>query len=362
MADTEDRESKTEEPTEKKLSDAVEKGNVPFAREAALFGSIAGILCAGLLLGSWSTERVASTLQAVLDGAGTLRLDDREGAANLVTALLTATAGAILPVMAVIAAGTIAASLMQNVPSAAGERIAPQGSRISPVSGWGRLFGRQGMVEFAKSLIKLIVVSALTFVTLKSLWSSFEGALLTDPVILPQSLQNLVVQYLVVLTVLAGLLAAGDLVWSRIKWRRDLRMTPHEIKEEMKQAEGDPYIKARIRSIARQRSSRRMLDKLPQASMVIVNPTHYAVALRYAREEGGAPVVLAKGVDFLALKIRELATKHEVPIVENKPLARALHDKVEVGTQIPPEFYRAVAEIIHFLHGRKRLPARGART
>jgi flagellar biosynthetic protein FlhB len=217
------------------------------------------------------------------------------------------------------------------------------------------------MIEFAKSIIKLVAASSLTFMTLQSLWPEFRRALETDPVILPMMLQSWVIGFIAVIGVFALLLAAGDLVWSRIRWRRELRMTRHEIKEEMKQAEGDPYIKARIRAIARQRSSRRMLEKMPQASMVVVNPTHYAVALRYSREDGGAPVVLAKGVDFMALKIRELALQHEVPIVENKPLARALHDKVEIGTQIPAEFYRAVAEIIHFLHSRKRLANRAPR-
>jgi flagellar biosynthetic protein FlhB len=361
VADTEDRDSKTEDATEKKISDAVEKGNVPFAREAALFGSIAGILAAGLLLGHWSTAKVATALQSVLDGAGTLRLDDREAAATLVTSLFVASSIAVLPVMAIIGAGTVIGSLLQNVPSAAGERITPRASRVSPGAGWGRLFGRNGMIEFAKSIIKLVAASSLTFMTLQSLWPEFRRALETDPVILPMMLQSWVIGFIAVIGVFALLLAAGDLVWSRIRWRRELRMTRHEIKEEMKQAEGDPYIKARIRAIARQRSSRRMLEKMPQASMVVVNPTHYAVALRYSREDGGAPVVLAKGVDFMALKIRELALQHEVPIVENKPLARALHDKVEIGTQIPAEFYRAVAEIIHFLHSRKRLANRAPR-
>lgn len=358
MEDSEDRESKTEEATEKKVSDAVEKGNVPFAREAALFGSIAGILAAGILFANWATARLAGTLQAILDGAGTLRLEDREGAATLVTSLVVAASVVVLPVMAMIGVGTIVTSLVQNVPSAAGERITPRASRISPGAGWGRLFGRNGMVEFGKSIIKLVAASALTFVTLRSLWPEFQRALQIDPSVLPELLRQWTVGFIATLGVFALLLAVGDLVWSRIRWRRELRMSRHEVKEEMKQAEGDPYIKARIRSIARQRSSRRMLEKMPQASMVVVNPTHYAVALRYAREEGGAPVVLAKGVDFLALRIRELATAHDIPIVENKPLARALYDKVEAGTQIPPEFYRAVAEIIHFLHSRKRLGAR----
>ena len=133
-------------------------------------------------------------------------------------------------------------------------------------------------------------------------------------------------------------------------------MTPDEVRREMKESEGDPLLKARIRNIARQRSSRSMLQNLPTASMVITNPTHYAVALRYDRSEGGAPVVVAKGVDHLALRIREIAAEHAVPLVENRPLARGLYEQVDVDQQIPPEFYRAVAEIIHYLNSRGRLP------
>jgi len=161
---------------------------------------------------------------------------------------------------------------------------------------------------------------------------------------------------LIPLLILSLILAIADLVLSRLRWRRDLRMTRQEVRDEMKESDGDPFFKSRIRTLARQRNSRRMLDALPQASMVITNPTHYAVALRYQREDGGAPVVIAKGVDHMARKIREIASAHEVPLVENKPLARSLYDQVEIDTQIPPEFYRAVAEIIHYLNNTKRLP------
>ena len=178
----------------------------------------------------------------------------------------------------------------------------------------------------------------------------FVAGFATDPALLPSLLRDLASDALLPLLILSLLLALADLVWSRFRWRRDLRMTKQEVKEEMKEAEGNPFIKGRIRGLARQRSSRRMLEKLPEASMVITNPTHYAVALRYRREEGGAPVVIAKGVDHMARKIREIATENQIPLIENRPLARSLYDQVEIDAQIPPEFYRAVAEIIHYLN------------
>jgi flagellar biosynthetic protein FlhB len=357
MAEEQDQDSKTEEPTEKRIADAISKGNVPLAREATLFGSIAAVLGAFLLLGNWSVSLLTGTLQEVMSGAGGMRLEDREAAARFITGVLVGVSAAVLPVMALVAAGTIIASLVQNVPSAAAERITPRLSRISLLAGWTRLFGKMGLMEFVKSAIKLTVVAAIIWITLKRDLPRFVSALSADPYLLPGLMLELATGILVPLLILALALAIADLVWSRFRWRRELRMTHHDVRQEMKEAEGDPLLKARIRHNARQRSHR-MLESLPTASMVITNPTHYAVALRYTRGEGGAPVVVAKGVDHLALRIREIATEHAVPLIENRPLARSLYDQVDIDEQIPPEFYRAVAEIIHYLNSRGRLPRR----
>ena len=356
MAEDQDQDSKTEEPTEKRIADAVSKGNVPLAREATLFGSIAAVLGAFLLLGNWSVSLLTHTLREVMSAAGGMRLEDREAAATYISSLLLGVSAAVLPLMAIIAAGTIIASLVQNVPSAAAERITPRVSRISLLAGWTRLFGKMGLIEFVKSVIKLSVAAAILWFTLKRDLPRFVSALSADPYLLPGLMLELATGVLVPLLILALFLAIADLVWSRFRWRRELRMTQHDVRQEMKEAEGDPLLKARIRYNARQRSSHRMLESLPSASMVITNPTHYAVALRYTRGEGGAPVVVAKGVDHLALRIREIATEHAVPLIENRPLARSLYDQVDIDEQIPPEFYRAVAEIIHYLNSRGRLP------
>ena len=354
----EDQDSKTEQPTEKRLSEAIEKGNVPFARDVVLLGSMSAILAAGLLVASWSVNKVLPALKMALDISGDLRLDDRQAAATLLTAIVVAMASATLPVFGLIGAGTVIASLLQNVPSAAAERIMPKASRISPGAGWKRLFGKAGWIEFGKSCLKLIIVIAITAMLLWSELGTLPDSLFVEPSLLPSLLLTKIVHVIFALTLAAFALAIADLTWSRWKWRRDLRMTRHEVNEEMKQAEGDPLIKARIRSIGRQRASRRMLEKMPGATMVVANPTHFAVALRYEHGEGGAPLVVAKGVDHMAQKIREKAAEFDVPVVENKPLARALYDKVEIDQQIPPEFYRAVAEIIHYLDSRRRLPNR----
>ena len=170
---------------------------------------------------------------------------------------------------------------------------------------------------------------------------------------MPERILGLAVKTIAAVLVATLAVAGADLVWSRILWRRDNRMSRHEVKEELKQAEGDRLVKARLRSLRLHRSRKRMLSAVPRATMVIVNPTHYAVAMRYVRAEGGAPIVLAKGVDLIALKIRAIAEAHDVPVVEDKPLARSLYTTVEVERPIPAEFYRAVAEIVHLVQQRK---------
>lgn len=356
MADEQDRESKTEEPTEKRIADALQRGNVPVARELTLLGSIAGLLCAVLLAGGWAASDFTRSLRMALEASGTMRLGDREAAASFLLSLLAEIAKPVVLFILLIAAGSLLATLMQNTPSSAAQRVQPQASRVSPLTGWNRLFGKTGLVEFAKASLKLIGVMVILWFLFRRDLPSLISALALDPAFLPETMQAMAVGVIGPILIFAAGLAIGDLVWSRYRWRRDLRMTLQEVKDEMKEAEGDPLIKARIRNLGRQRTSRRMLERLPTATMVITNPTHYAVALRYVREEGGAPVVVAKGVDHLALRIREAAEAHHVPLVENRPLARSLHDQVEIDEQIPPEFYHAVAEIIHYLNRTGRLP------
>ena len=229
----------------------------------------------------------------------------------------------------------------------------PDFSRISPRAGMRRVFGPRGLVEFAKSLIKVAAVGCVAATMLVSQKAVLLTAMNDDPGTLPERILALAVRTIAAVLVATLAVASADLVWSRILWRRDNRMSKHEVKEELKQAEGDRMVKARLRSLRLDRARKRMLSAVPRATMVVVNPTHYAVAMRYVRSEGGAPMVLAKGVDLIALKIRAIAEAHEIPVVEDKPLARSLYAAVEVERPIPAEFYRAVAEIVHLIQQRK---------
>ncbi len=264
----------------------------------------------------------------------------------------------LLPFVAVVGIGGIIGSIGQNVPSAALDRLMPKFERISPVANAKRIFGTQGLMEFAKSIAKIAIVALLLYHVFSGNFAELAGDLAADIGNLPAHILDFSKSILAPICIFAFLLAMLDTVVTRIKWHKDLRMTRQEVKEELKQTEGDMQLKERIKAIGRQRARKRMMAELPKATMVVVNPTHFAVALRYVPSEGGAPVVIAKGLDSLALKIREFCANNNISVIEDKPLARSLHKSCEVGSMIQPEFYQAIAEIIHYIEMRKRLAAR----
>jgi flagellar biosynthetic protein FlhB len=352
MAETTDKESKTEEPTERRIREATEKGNIPVSREAPIFASMVGILAIASLFMAERSVQLSLVLRRLLDDPGGWSLENRSDASQLVAAVGFEAGRFLLPIVVLLTIAGLAASFLQNAPSFALERIRPKLSRISPTAGAKRIFGLHGQLEFFKATVKFVAVGIVVIIILQSDQLRVMSAMYTDPAAVPALILSLAMKLLAAVSVATILIVAADLVWARISWRRELRMTRQELKDELKQAEGDPLVRARLRSLARDRTRRRMIAAVPRATLVVVNPTHYAVALRYVREEGGAPVVVAKGQDLIALKIRAVAEENDIPVVEDKPLARSLYDSVEVDRMIPPEFYRALAEIIHFLQNR----------
>jgi flagellar biosynthetic protein FlhB len=348
-----DYEDKTEEPTEKRLHDAVKKGQIAFSREAPLFASLAAALVALVFVVPGRASTLLAELVGILDDPGGWRIARGEDALALAGPLAAASAEFLWPAVALLALASVIASVAQAAPRIVPDRIAPDFSRISPQAGWRRVFGARGLVEFAKSLIKVAAVGCVSGMMLIGQKAVILTAMDDDPEVLPERILELAVKTVAAVLVATLAVASADLAWSRILWRRDNRMSKHEVKEELKQSEGDRMVKARLRSLRLHRSRKRMLSAVPRATMVVVNPTHYAVAMRYLRTEGGAPIVLAKGVDLIALKIRAIAEAHAIPVVEDKPLARSLYSAVEVERPIPAEFYRAVAEIVHLVQHRR---------
>jgi flagellar biosynthesis protein FlhB len=353
VADDRDRESKSEEATEKRVHDSLEKGDVPLSRELSLFASVAAILAATVFLLREMAPKFVFALGRLLDNPGGWSLENGPDAVALLGAVYREAVTFILPPIIVFALFGLGASFLQNAPNPVLHRIQPDFSRISIRNGWRRIFGLPGLIEFLKAFFKFVAVSGGGVTLLRSEQEHIVNAVFDDPNVLPELVVAILVRLLATVAATILVLAAADLVWARVHWRRQLRMSRQEIKDELKQMEGDPLVKMRLRSLALDRSRKRMIASVPRATLVIANPTHYAVALRYVREEGGAPLVLAKGKDLIALKIREIAEAHDIPVMEDKALARSMYDSVEVDKMIPVEFYRAVAEVIHVLNTRR---------
>ena len=349
----EDSDSKTEEPTDKKLADAMESGDVPMSREVTFLAALTAYLVIETLVLPHNPAPLATALVHLLDDPAGWRLQQASDAMDLLSVLAAAAFQFLLPVFLIVMAFGVGGTVVQNVPRIVPTRLMPDFSRISLSGGFARTFGPRGWTEFGKSGVKFLIVASIIAMILYGQRDNLTSALFADAADLPQRMLALCVKATSAVTLLALVIAGADFTWSRIHWRRDHRMSREEIKEEVRQSEGDRMMKARFRSLRMARARRQMLKSVPKATMVVVNPTHYAVALRYVRSEGGAPVVIAKGVDLIALKIREIAMEHAIPIVEDKPLARGLYKAVALDAVIPSEFYRAVAEIVHLLQEKR---------
>lgn len=353
MADAPDKDSKTEEATEKKLRDTVEKGKLPQSKETALFASFAAILIFTVFMARDSIAALGTFLSIFLERPEAWPLATEQDVESLLRVVSVEIAKMLAGILILLMAAGIAASVFQHLPQFVGERIRPQASRISPAAGWKRLFGAQGWAEFLKSVSKLgLVFAVLTFV-LSGSHRLLMAGMITQPVAFGHVMRDLAIQVVLSITLVMALIAAADLAWQKFHWKADLRMTKQEVKDEHKQSEGDPIVKSRLRSLARDRSRRRMMAAVPRATLVIANPTHFAIALRYVREEDAAPVVLAKGQDLVALKIRALAEEHGVPVFEDVALARSMYKQVSVDSVIPLQFYQAVAELVRVVYARK---------
>ena len=350
MSDQDDS-SKTEEPTQKKLDEALKKGDVAKSQELPtvllLFGAAmiimlaSGSVCLGL----------AKSLQGIFANASDIPTDGghlRILAMQIIKAVLAALA---VPFSGFIVSGVIG-HLVQHRFVFSAEAITPKFSKVSPLAGLKRLFSSQSLVNFVKGLAKIIIVGTAIFITLWPERNRFETLIGTDVAAILPLASMLILKMLTAVLVAMVLIAILDFMYQRSKWYNRQKMTVQELKEEYKQQEGNPEIKAKLKQIRRDKARRRMISEVPKAAVIITNPTHYAVALQY--EKGmQAPICLAKGVDNVALKIREIATENNIPIVENVPLARALHAAIDLGDEVPTEHYKAVAEVIGYVMNMK---------
>ncbi|WP_018261068.1 EscU/YscU/HrcU family type III secretion system export apparatus switch protein [Methylobacterium sp. WSM2598] len=352
MAGEGEQEDRTEEPTQKRLDDAIKRGDVATSTEINTLLLLGGFTLV-LLVGAGSIARgLAVELRDLLAGLHQVP-GDAAGYAALARRALAALALALAAPVGAAVAAALAGGLLQHPLVWTTETLGAKWERVSPAAGLKRLFGPEAWFQFGKGILKVALVGTVAALVLWGDRDRLDALARLEPsALLPATLA-------LVLRLMAGILAAylvialGDAAYQRLRWRARLRMTKAEIKEEMKESEGSPEVKARLRRIRATRAKKRMMAAVPGATVVVANPTHFAVALLY--ETGmAAPVCVAKGVDVLALRIRALAAENGVPVVENPPLARALHATVEIDQAIPTEHYKAVAEVIGFVLRQQR--------
>lgn len=347
MAEEPDLEDKTEDPSQKRLDDAFEKGNVVKSQEVNTWFIIAGAtlvlmtFSGGMGQGLTTTMRglIANSAMITMDGPSLPRLFEKIG-----IELLAALAVPFLILML----AALAANVVQHRLVWSTEALTPKLSKISPLAGLKRLFSKQSLANFLKGLVKIALIGAVMVVLLWPDRDRLEGLIATDPAALLPFTSAISLKVLGAVVALLAIVAAADFLFQYRTWYGKLKMSLQELKDEYKQTQGDPFIKGKLKQIRQMRMKQRMSAAVPKASVIITNPTHYAVALQYERGMD-APVCVAKGVDAMALQIRKIATEHDVPIVENPPLARALHASVDVDQTIPPEHYKAVAEVIGYV-------------
>ena len=351
----EDGAEKSFEPTQKKLDDARRRGEVPRSQDLNTAAAYAGLWVASLALGAWSMLELGTLLSTMLEAPERLgaELVSPQGRA-VAAGLLGAVALPCLPLLVAPALTTLVSVLAQRSFVVSGDKLKPKLNRISLITGAKNKFGADGMFAFAKSAAKMLIVSAALAWFLAGRLPEILTMASLGPKPAAAALMELLPGAMVPVLVVAAAVGAADWFWQQASHIRKNRMTRKEMTDEHKEMEGDPHFKQHRRNRAQEIANNRMLAEVPTADVVIVNPTHYAVALRWSRAPGAAPAVVAKGVDEIARAIREAAAGAGVPIRSDPPTARALHDAVDLGREIPPEQYRAVAAAIRFAEAMRR--------
>lgn len=352
MAETE-KDQKTHDPTAKRLEDARRKGEVAVAAEMRHAVMFTAMLLVMGTLGLSALAAIGRLATRLWGSAEDVRLEPA-GAQAFATSLLGELAWALGPVLAVLLGFGLLIGVTQGRPSFSWTRLKPKWSKLNPVNGFKRMFGPQGLMEFAKTLAKCLLVSGVATTVVWPHATGIDQLVGMEPIEIARSAGALVLLMLKAVLLLVVALAAFDWFYQHRAFFAKMKMSFQELKDEQKESDGDPMVKARQRQIGQQRARRRMMAAVPTASVIVTNPTHFAVALKYEHGAMRAPVVVAKGTDAVALKIREIAGENKVPIVESPPLARALFASAEIDRPIPIEFYAAVAEIISYVMGLAR--------
>jgi len=352
LAEDADQDSKTEEASPRKLQEARRKGDFARSPDVATTLALGGAAAVLMFGGAYFSQQIAADLLPFIERPHTMLggLDAGAGMELAMTAILS-----VAPFLMSLMLAVIVGSVFGNVAQSQGfilttEKLKPKLSAISPLSGFKRIFGPDGLVQFLKTFLKLVAIGCVCWWVLKPHVREVENLAAMSPMAILPYAKDLAFRLFLSALIFLGATAGADYIWQRMRFAKRMRMTKQEAKDDYKQSEGDPHVKARLRQLRMQRSRQRMMQAVPTATVIVTNPTHYSVALRYNPDDGDpAPVCVAKGVDAMALRIREVAKEHDVPIVENVPLARALYATVEVDDIIPREHFEAAAKVIGFV-------------
>jgi flagellar biosynthetic protein FlhB len=357
LAEDSDPESKTEEASPRKLEEARRKGDVARSQEVPQTLSLMGAAAVLLVGGGWFCSTMAETLLPFIAQPHAM-IGGLEAGAGVEIGVRALWAAA--PFMGAIMLATILGGVGGSIGQSGGlvfsaEKLKPKWDTLNPMKGLGRIFGPDGLMHFGLTLVKLIAVGVVCWFVLKPHAREMENLAAMHPLAILPMVRDLAIALMAATLVFLGFTAGGDFIWQKLRFAKRMRMTKEEMKEDYKQTEGDPHIKGKLKQIRMQRSRKRMMANVPTATVIVTNPTHYSVALRYEPDQGdAAPICVAKGVDALALRIREKAREHDVPIVENVPLARALYASVDVDDIIPREHFEAAAKVIGFVMQKRR--------
>ncbi|MFM7335072.1 MAG: flagellar type III secretion system protein FlhB [Tabrizicola sp.] len=354
MSDQEDDADKQHEATQQKLDQARKDGDIPSSVDLQTAASTAGFLLALFSLGSWAITKTGTAGMVLLEQSDRLSELVAAGSSGVVGGLVLGLAVPPIALLLVSPVVVMALLISSRAVVFAPKKLAPKLSRISPIAMAKHKFGAAGLVEFAKSSTKLVLVSVILYFLLGNRMDDILATLYLSPAMSAALMAQLVLEFLFILLLIQPAIGGADFLWQNHHHRQKLRMSRKEVMDEFKESEGDPHLKSARRQRAQEVATNRMLSDVASADVVVVNPTHYAVALKWERTKGGAPLCVAKGVDEVARKIRERAAENGVPIHSDPPTARAIHATVEVGQEIRVEHYRAIAAAIRFADAMRR--------
>lgn len=347
-----EQDSKTEDPSQKKLDDAHKKGDVAKSQEVTTWFMLLGSGIVFAMLSPWISSQLSQSLSLIMMNADQFDVEG-SGFADFFNGMAFAIIGVVVVPLLVLMVCGVLANLVQHRLVWSVDPITPKFSKVSPIGGAKRLFSADALVNFGKGLIKIVIVGAIVVAVCWPERDRLDTMMTADPIMILMDFQEIGIKIFASVLAVITAIAAADYFYVRQKWWKRQMMTVQETREEYKQMEGDPHVKGRLRQLRQDRARKRMMSAVPDATVVITNPTHFAVALKYDKSMA-APKCVAKGADAVALRIRELAKQSDVPIVENPPLARALFASVEVDETIPGEHFKAVAEVIGFVMRLKR--------